>query len=163
MGSGQGYCPAECGHQREQLAPSEAWGPAHHTLQGGGWLGEPRMGPAPPPSPGSLLPPHPHLQSHPVPTLVTCSSHSGCGGAGIWGGGRLRRVRAAPALAAPPLPWGRPVPSLGPLFLWPLTPSSRRGSAQRRTRCPSESLSQTSKEKGRGRKGRRGIGRGGEK
>lgn len=80
-------CPAECGHQREQLDPPLSLGEgAHYTLlgsRGGGCLGVARMSPTPQ---GSLLPPPPPA-SHPVPTLVTSSSHSEWDGVGNLGRG----------------------------------------------------------------------------
>lgn len=100
-------------------------------------------------------------QSHPVPTLVTSFSPSVSGvELGVWGGGWLGGARAAQSPVAPPLPWGPLAPSPGAAL--PMASDPRLLSLL----ClehpvPRESLSQTSREKRRGRRGRnfQGAGR----
>ena len=100
-------------------------------------------------------------QSHLVPTLVTSFSPSVSGvELGVWGGGWLGGARAAQPPVAPPLPWGPLAPSPGAAL--PMASDPRLLSLLCLERpVPRESLSQTSREKGRGRRGRnfQGAGR----
>lgn len=164
---GKGGCPAECRHQREQLDLSwslQAWVPVPtqpYWSQGRGLAGSGHRGSSPW---WSLLPPPSCLQSHPVPTQVTASSHSMSGVEwGIWGGGWPGGARAAPTLRSPS-------PPMGPSGRFPRAalPMASDALLLLALLClehpvPSKSLSQTSWEKGRGRRGRnfQGAGKGG--
>ena len=119
--------------------------------RGGGWMGVAWTAPAP--SGLSFHAPS-CRQSHLVPTLVTSFSPSVSGvELGVWGGGWLGGARAAQPPVAPPLPWGPLAPSPGAAL--PMASDPRLLSLLCLERPgPRESLSQTSREKGRGRRGR---------
>lgn len=154
--------PAE-GAAGPELVPSSLQKRAHHTLQkpgeGADWEGPRRLQPLVVSPPAPLLRAEP-AGPHPGDYLLTLREW---GGVADLGRGLAGRSRGSSSPQWPlPAQGALLAPSPGLRFLWPLTPLLLLTRLCREHPVPSESLSQTSWEKRRGRRGRnfQGVGAG---